>query len=69
LAQTLGNVSFTLRHVADAAPLTRKAMTGAALGFSAPVPKPRASGGRHLGTVQIRVTRGVETVGYTVAHF
>jgi pilus assembly protein CpaB len=69
LAQTLGNVSLTLRHVADATPLTRKAMTGAALGFTT-VPKPKvASDGHHGGGPEIRVTRGVETVGYTVSRF
>jgi len=67
LAQAVGEVSFTLRHVADDAPLGRKAMTLAQLGFA---PRPATAEPAHPrrppGTTDVRVTRGVETTGYTV---
>ncbi len=79
LAQSVGTVSLTLRHVADVAGLVRKATTVADLGFVAPrqraaaatagpaagPAKPRLGPGQ----VEVHVTRGVETAGYPVARF
>jgi len=70
LAQAVGTVSLSLRHVADELPLVRKATTVSDLGFfgGRPVithavavrPPPPPPG--H----EIRVTRGVETAGYRI---
>lgn len=69
LAQAVGTVSLTLRHVADELPLARKVTTVSDLGFfgrpavtravavRAPAPPPGH---------EIRVTRGVETAGYRI---
>jgi pilus assembly protein CpaB len=72
LAQAAGNVSFTLRHVADDAALKNHAATIADLAIKGraapagprrlPPPKPAESD-----SVQVRVTRGTETAGYSVA--
>ncbi|MDB5499307.1 MAG: cpaB [Phenylobacterium sp.] len=72
LAQAVGTVSLSLRHVADELPLVRKATTVSDLGFfgGRPVitravavkmraPPPPAG---H----EIRVTRGIETAGYRI---
>jgi pilus assembly protein CpaB len=79
LAQTVGNVSFTLRHVADDSKLEHHAATVADLA----IPKDRIS--RIVSTsaaprrpkvarppvesdqVQVHVTRGTDTAGYSVA--
>jgi pilus assembly protein CpaB len=57
LAQTLGSVSLSLRHVQDAAPVNRLVTTAASFGFfSAPTPhKVRPTG------PTVRVTRGADT--------
>jgi pilus assembly protein CpaB len=72
LAQAVGNVSFTLRHVTDDAPLAHHAATVADLAIkdrlAPPVRRPRRT--RPLtppDEVQVRVTRGLDTAGYTVA--
>lgn len=54
LAQAVGQVTLTLRHVADNAPLSHKTMSVADLGG-----KPHRSGGRS--GYSIRVIRGVES--------
>ena len=77
LAQSVGTVSLTLRHVADAAGLARKSTTVADLGFVAHKSRPpaalRAAGPAQPrigpGQVEVHVTRGVETAGYPVARF
>jgi pilus assembly protein CpaB len=82
LAQSVGNVSLTLRQVADAAGLARKSTTVADLGFvarkapaaptgpSAPGPAAGPARPRLLpGQVEVHVTRGVETSGYPVARY
>jgi len=77
LAQAVGNVSFTLRHVADETPLEHHAATVADLAIRDRLTPPvRRGGGVRRGPpkpvapsdqVQVRVTRGLETAGYTVA--
>jgi len=78
LAQAVGSVSFTLRHVADETPLEHHAATVADLALKdrlAPpkrqvVAAPRRPRSGPVATpddVQVRVTRGTETAGYTVA--
>ena len=72
LAQAVGSVSLSLRHVADELPLARKATTVADLGFygNRPVvrrtvaarPRPMLQLAGH----EVRVTRGMETAGYRV---
>jgi pilus assembly protein CpaB len=74
LAQAVGSVSFALRHVADDAALTRRAMTVADLGFAprrtAPPAASDSAHPRHApGTVDVHVTRGVDTTGYTVGYW
>jgi pilus assembly protein CpaB len=68
LAQAVGSVSLTLRHVADAAALTRRATTVAELGgFGPPAPKRAAGRARPVPpTHEVRVTRGIDTTGYPV---
>ena len=76
LAQAVGAVSLSLRHVADDAVLMRKATTVAQLGYFyaprkpqavAPVtgaaPRPRLARGMN----EVRVTRGVEIASYAVS--
>jgi pilus assembly protein CpaB len=72
LAQAVGSVSLSLRHVADELPLARKATTVADLGFygNRPVVR-RAVAARprpmlQLAGHEVRVTRGMETAGYRV---
>lgn len=75
LAQAVGNVSFTLRHVADQAPLEHRAATVADLAIKGRLAAPaaRAAAPRRVkpaepsDQVQVRVTRGLETAGYSVA--
>jgi pilus assembly protein CpaB len=68
LAQTMGTLSLSLRHVEDAAPVTRLATTNAAFGFvgsSAPV-EHHAVIHRVLGP-SVRVTRGTDTSVYELS--
>lgn len=76
LAQTVGSVSFTLRHVADETPLEHHSATVADLALKdrpAPVrrvaapPRPKAEPAEPSDQVQVRVTRGVDTAGYSVS--
>ena len=76
LAQAVGAVSFTLRHVADETPLEHHAATVADLVIKdrmTPVRRavePRrgpAKPAQPSDQVQVRVTRGVDTAGYTVS--
>jgi pilus assembly protein CpaB len=74
LAQAVGNVSFTLRHVADDTPLAHHAVTVADLAIKDRLAPParRRAGPRRArpaepDQVHVRVTRGVETAGYSVA--
>jgi pilus assembly protein CpaB len=79
LAQAVGNVSFTLRHVADETPLEHHAATVADLVIkdrltppARRVAAPRREPARPAepsDQVQVRVTRGVDTAGYSVARF
>jgi len=74
LGQAVGSVSLSLRHVADEAPLARRATTVAELGFKASAggPSPGAGGPSAHGAAArplsgpgiIRVTRVTETTGY-----
>jgi pilus assembly protein CpaB len=76
LAQVVGNVSFTLRHVADDKPLDHHAVTVADLAIkdraAPPVvhkagpPRP-AKSAPPSDQVEVHVTRGVDTAGYSVA--
>ncbi len=70
LAQSAGAISFTLRHVADEAPLVRKATTVADLGYNRGAAKASGPGPARprlpAGTREVRVTRGVETSAYPV---
>jgi len=64
LGQAVGAISFSLRHVADDAPLARKAITSQELGFT-----PRQTIARIVrrpGVYQVKVTRGIDTSGYDV---
>jgi pilus assembly protein CpaB len=79
LAQAVGSVSFTLRHVADDTPLEHHAATVADLAVkgrlappvrqvaAGPPRRPKAPPIAPSDEVQVRVTRGTETAGYTVA--
>jgi pilus assembly protein CpaB len=77
LAQTVGAVSFTLRHVADEAPLVHHAATVADLAIKDRMtPSGRRAEGPRRGPakplapsdqVQVRVTRGTDTAGYSVS--
>lgn len=85
LAESVGTLSLTLRHVADSAGLVRKATTVADLGFlprrkpaTAPTAVPTAAPARPAGParlvlrpgeVEVHVTRGVATDGYAVARY
>jgi pilus assembly protein CpaB len=65
LGQAVGAISFSLRHVADDAPLARKATTSQELGYT-----PRQAIARAIrrapGVYQVKVTRGIDTSGYDV---
>jgi pilus assembly protein CpaB len=73
LAQTVGAVSFTLRHVADETPLEHHSATVADLAIKdrlapegRPAPRRPAKPAPPSDQVQVRVTRGVDTAGYMV---
>jgi pilus assembly protein CpaB len=69
LAQSVGDISLSLRQISDTAPLARKATTISDLAVYGvrklppvvrrPVARPAAP--------QVRVTRGVETTGYAIS--
>jgi pilus assembly protein CpaB len=68
LAQTMGTVSLSLRHVEDTAPVTRMATTNAAFGFvgsTNPVAH-HAEVHRVMGP-SVRVTRGTDTSVYELS--
>jgi pilus assembly protein CpaB len=67
LAQSMGTVSFALRHVQDTAPVNRLVTTAASFGFFA-APAPAAT--RRIGPVgpTVRVTRGADTSVVELAH-
>jgi pilus assembly protein CpaB len=68
LAQTLGTVSFSLRHVQDSARLTRLATSAAALDLRRPPPvrpRPAVPPGENYGVV--RVTRATDTTVYQLS--
>ncbi|MGZ3274207.1 MAG: Flp pilus assembly protein CpaB [Caulobacteraceae bacterium] len=82
LAQAVGSVSFTLRHVADEAPLEHHTATVADLAIKDRLAPPvRARSAAPAGPrrakppaapdasdqVQVHVTRGLDTAGYSVA--
>lgn len=76
LAQAVGSVTFTLRHVADDAALERHAVTVADLAVKGAHPVERAVPvkrkplpGPPSDQSEVRVTRGTETSGYSVARF
>jgi pilus assembly protein CpaB len=75
LAQSVGVVTLSLRQVADAAPLGRKATTVADLGaFGARpsgsgAPAARRKPAYPAGTREVKVFRGVDVTGYPVAGF
>ncbi len=70
LAQTVGTVSFSLRHVNDAQPQLRKATFMRQLGGDPPPPppppRPRPQPGLPMGP-SIRVTRATETTVYQLS--
>jgi len=68
LAQSMGTVSFSLRHVQDTAPVNRLVTTAASFGFFA-APAAQASTHR-VGPVgpTVRVTRGADTSVVELAH-
>jgi pilus assembly protein CpaB len=71
LAQAVGSVSLSLRHVADELPLARKATTVADLSYSRGQPVvTRVVVVRPAAPVQmgheVHVTRGIETAGYRI---
>lgn len=68
LAQAIGTITLALRQVSDSAPLAKKATSTADLavyGARRPVAAGGARPARPAGP-QVRVTRGVETTGYSV---
>ena len=68
LAHSVGAISLSLRQISDKEVLTRKATTVADLGVFGRRATPAAGGAakpKRLGP-QVRVTRGVETIGYAV---
>jgi pilus assembly protein CpaB len=78
LAQAVGNVTFTLRHVADETPLQHHAATVADLAIKDRMTQPRAAAAPRRAParpaepsdqVLVRVTRGVDTAGYNVAKY
>jgi pilus assembly protein CpaB len=74
LAQSIGAISLSLRHVNDDAPLARKVVTAAQLGyFSAPPPPAQAPAASRVaaarppaGTSEVHVARGVNISTYAV---
>ncbi|HEX5380005.1 MAG TPA: Flp pilus assembly protein CpaB [Phenylobacterium sp.] len=83
LAQSIGQVTLSLRQISDSAPLARHAITVAELGgfggrpalAGAPVAVRRVVHARRAvqsapsGMTDVRVTRGVETSGYSVRSY
>jgi pilus assembly protein CpaB len=72
LAQAVGTVTLTLRHVADQAPLMRHATTVADLGYQPPRPRPPLAGGPPplgRGQMLVRVTRGIDGSDYAVSRY
>jgi pilus assembly protein CpaB len=61
LAQAVGTVSLTLRHIADEAPLARKSIAVSDLAVG-----PRKSSGRPAGP-QVRVFRGTEASRFSMS--
>ena len=72
LAHAVGSVSLSLRQVSDTAELARKTTSVADLGGAggvrriAPGPRAKAAAPAKPAGFEVRVTRGVETVGYPV---
>jgi pilus assembly protein CpaB len=74
LAQSVGTISLSLRHVSDNAALSRKAVTVAQLGFFAPVRTPGAPAAARAaaapksprGMSEVTVSRGVDVSTYAV---
>jgi pilus assembly protein CpaB len=71
LGQTVGQISLSLRQIADNAPVPNKATTVADFGFrpqgavkAAPRAKPRPTG-----LSEVRVVRGVESTAYSVGGY
>jgi pilus assembly protein CpaB len=60
LAQSIGSVSLSLRHVQDTAPVGRLVTTAASFGFFAPPSEPKKVAEGPRGPT-VRVTRGAET--------
>ncbi len=60
LAQSIGSVSLSLRHVQDTAPVGRLVTTAASFGFFAPPSEPKKTAEGPRGPT-VRVTRGAET--------
>lgn len=74
LGQSVGQVSLSLRHHADAAPITRNVITvadlaGPGVRKAAPVRRANAARQSGAGMTEVKVTRGVETSGYSVRAF
>lgn len=67
LAQSLGQITLTLRQRADAAPLAKKATTISDLAVYGVRKAPVARAVARPSAPQVRVTRGVETTGYSVS--
>ena len=73
LGGQVGQLSLSLRHVADDMPLTKRATTVAELGFVPPPERPAATAGAGPNVVPlygrniVRVTRSTDTTGYRLA--
>ncbi len=67
LAQTVGALSLSLRHVEDAAPVGRLVTTQAAFGFSGPRPVLSHAVHRGQGLPTVRVTRATDTSVYQLS--
>jgi pilus assembly protein CpaB len=65
LAHSVGAISLSLRQISDKDALVRKATTVADLGGFGRKPVARAAKAKPKGR-EVRVTRGVETIGYAV---
>ena len=66
LGQAVGEVSLALRQTADQTPSARRVMTVAELGGVRPAPAPVARRARPANLELVRVTRGVDIIGYPV---
>jgi len=67
LAQSIGSITLALRQISDSAPLGKKATTTADLAIYGVRRAPRGSRPARPAGPQVRVTRGVETTGYSVS--